>query len=143
MVLAFTGAKATNVRVRFVQEFKANALKLRKLEALLLGEGATRKDVAVGVRDMNDKLVQSRALDGKTTHKNHFVNEALLLSYALVGKAKPPVDRESLGPKSLKLLADLEALNGGLLQMGMNYEQRKAACRKLVLRSTKVLEVAA
>jgi len=123
IVLGFTGPKATQLRVRFIEEFARMAGRLRQLPEWK----EARATVAIGQRSLTDKLVVARTAQGKPTHAHHFINENPLLTFALTGKAKPPVDRNSLDEESLQRLSRIEALNGSLLLAGMSYADARVA----------------
>lgn len=119
-------------KIRLVKAFR-NALKrISILERQQPEWQGGRKLVALHQRSMTDKLVAARLLQGKATQAHHFSNEALLLTFAVVGKSKPPIDRNDLDADGLRLFAQLEELNGSLILAGLPYEQRKDICRNYV-----------
>lgn len=72
----------------------------------------------------NQILQMVRAEQGKETAAHHYANEAKLINFALTGALKP-VERDSLAPHDLDLLASLENRNSVLLGRGVDRETRK------------------
>jgi phage regulator Rha-like protein len=124
-------------KIRLVKAFRAALNRLRAIERSQPEWQESRKVVSIMQRSMTDKLMAARAMVGKPTHAHHYMNENLLLTFALVGKAKPPIERNSLDPDGLKRLAQIEELNGSLILSGLPYEQRKDICRNFVLAAEK------
>jgi phage regulator Rha-like protein len=127
-------------KIKLVKAFRSALRRISVLERQAPDWQDGRKLVALHQRGMTDKLVAVRTASGKPTQSHHFSNEALLLTFALIGKAKPPVDRGSLDEASLRLLANLEELNGGLILAGLPYEQRKDICRRFVVAGVAISE---
>jgi phage regulator Rha-like protein len=124
-------------KIRLVKAFRAATNRLKAIEHQAPDWQESRKVVSILQRSMTDKLMTARALAGKPTHAHHYLNENLLLTFALVGKAKPPIERSSLDTEGLKRLAQVEDLNGSLILSGLPYEQRKDICRNFVVATEK------
>lgn len=109
---------------------------IRAFDALVSGQIeeaqriALRQDVSFGVRHMNRTLHDRRIEDGKETKGYHYINEALLLNEIVTGK-REPLQRESLNPSELELLAELEYHNAKLIDRGLHYEVRKIRLMQL------------
>lgn len=84
-----------------------------------------RDSAAIGYRGMCDALQLTREAQGKPAARHHFINEARLINIAVFGQAKG-VDRNSLPPAELRLLALIEQRDTFLLGRGLDYQQRKA-----------------
>lgn len=83
-----------------------------------------RDSAAIGYRGMCDALQLTREAQGKPAARHHFINEARLINIAVFGQAKG-VDRDSLSPAELRLLALIEQRDTFLLGRGLDYQQRK------------------
>lgn len=83
-----------------------------------------RDSAAIGYRGMCDALQLTREAQGKPSARHHFINEARLINIAVFGQAKG-IDRDSLSPAELRLLALIEQRNTFLLGRGLDYQQRK------------------
>lgn len=83
-----------------------------------------RDSAAIGYRGMCDALQLTREAQGKSAARHHFINEARLINIAVFGQAKG-VDRDSLSPAELRLLALIEQRDTFLLGRGLDYQQRK------------------
>lgn len=85
-----------------------------------------RHQAASSYRLLSDVLKHTREQNGKATKRQHFINEARLVNWALTGRFGP-IDRDGLSFAELDRLAELEVLNTRMIATGMPYEQRKAA----------------
>lgn len=83
-----------------------------------------RDSAAIGYRGMCDALQLTREAQGKPAARHHFINEARLINIAVFGQSKG-VDRDSLTPDELRLLALIEQRDTFLLGRGLDYQQRK------------------
>lgn len=72
----------------------------------------------------NQILQMVRSEQGKETAAHHYANEAKLVNYALTGKFES-VNRDTLSPQDLDLLASLENRNSVLLGREVDRETRK------------------
>lgn len=86
----------------------------------------SREHAALEYKVMSATLQEVRKLSGKDTKSHHYINEALLVSFAITGKFKG-VDRNSLNAKQLQALKVLEMRNAVLIGTGLDRETRKAA----------------
>lgn len=83
-----------------------------------------RHEATSSYKVMGQILQMTRQRLGKTCAPHHFSNEARLINWALTGKFGK-LDRESLSPGDLDLLAKLESLDSVLLGCGAPYADRK------------------
>ena len=81
---------------------------------------------------VNAILQHTRADAGKQTEDYHYANEARLVNWALFGEFKK-LERDSLSPQELDLLAHLEERNAVLLGRGLPYEQRKPMLKQYAM----------
>lgn len=103
----------------------------RQIRALLSGNHPhfdwkkSRAAAASSYKVMSQALQFARQYLGKPTAPHHYMVEAKLVNGALTGRYAA-LDRGSLSPGELDLLARLEALNTVLMGMKWTYEERKA-----------------
>ena len=135
IALAFTGEKATAMRIRFVEAFASMNRRLLQLERQTPEYVEARNEASIGQQMLATALVESRAAIGKLTKPHHFANEAKLLTFALTGKSEPVVDRSRLTPAELRLLAKIEHLDFTLMLRGIPYGERRAQCRQFALKN--------
>lgn len=83
-----------------------------------------RDSAAIGYRGMCDALQLTREAQGKPSARHHFINEARLINNVVFGQSKG-MDRDSLSPAELRLLALIEQRDTFLLGRGLDYQQRK------------------
>jgi Rha family phage regulatory protein len=133
VAMGFTGTKSANLRVEFVKAFEKATKRIQTLERRDPEWKTARKQVAENQSLMGMVLTATRERAGKATEGWHHANEAWLLTYALTGKAKPAIDRQTMSAQELEVLADVEKLNTRLLVLGKPYETRKSECRTLAL----------
>lgn len=88
-----------------------------------------RHQAASSFKVMTTMLQMSRGIDGKTTGKHHYMNEAKLVNWALSGEFKG-LDRDGMPGADLDLLCRLEEFNSIHIGRGLPYEQRKAELSK-------------
>ena len=91
------------------------------------------------VNMLNIALVQTalknhRDSIGKATLPRHYINEIRLIRYAVVGDFKPPCDLSSLPREKMHVVRRVICLNTRLINLHVSYEDRKQACRELVLK---------
>lgn len=101
-----------------------------QIDALIRGDHPyydrrrARDAAAASFKVMGEILRLTRLDQGKATGRHHYINEARLVNWALTGEFKA-LDRESLAPWELALLASLEERNAVLLGRGVEYPDRK------------------
>jgi hypothetical protein len=99
-----------------------------QIDRLIHGEAddwlKLRDSAAIGYRGMCDALQMTREAQGKPSSRHHFINEARLINIVVFGQGKA-VDRDSLSPAELRLLALIEQRDTFLLGRGLDYQQRK------------------
>lgn len=105
--------------IRKTGQFQADTRKLRHATA-----SSTKVQDAM--------LAQVREAIGKATQAHHFSNEHRMVNSLLLGEFKG-IDRDTLTPGQLDLLAHLELRNAVLIGAGMSYEQRKGALKAFAL----------
>ncbi|MFU1517428.1 KilA-N domain-containing protein [Vreelandella alkaliphila] len=88
-----------------------------------------RDSAAIGYRGMCDALQLTREAQGKPSARHHFINEARLINNVVFGQSKG-MDRDSLSPAELRLLALIEQRDTFLLGRGLDYQQRKQELKR-------------
>lgn len=88
-----------------------------------------RHEAAATYKVMGAILQYTRAAAGKACKSFHYMNEAKLVNWALVGR-HAGLDRDSLSTGELDLLAKLEEYNSVLIATGMDYQDRKVELQK-------------
>ena len=135
LALAFTGVKATNLRVEFVKAFRQAVNQLKRIERnkldpnWLMEHQRTKDHLTM----LNDILVQSRARDGKQTAAHHFVNEARLVAYAMTGRLNAELDRSAMSAVELRILDKVVRACIGYIVAGEPFSVRKANARALAV----------
>lgn len=103
-----------------------------QIEALIHGSHPSqdwyrrRHEAAATYKVMGAILQLSRQAQGKACQAHHYMTEAKLVNWALVGKFQG-LKRDDLTGDKLDLLAKLEELNAVLIGAGRDYEERKLA----------------
>ena len=90
-----------------------------------------RHQAASSYKVMSAILDSRRKIDGKETKPFHYANEAKLVNWALTGEYKG-LDRETMTPDDLDLLAKLETINAVLISDSVGREDRKAKLLEIV-----------
>ena len=90
-----------------------------------------RHQAASSYKVMSAILDSRRKIDGKETKPFHYANEAKLVNWALTGEYKG-LDRETMTPDDLDLLAKLETMNAVLISDAVGREDRKAKLLEIV-----------
>jgi len=85
----------------------------------------SREHAALEYKVMSATLQEVRKLSGKDTKSHHYMNEALLVNFAMTGNFKG-VDRNTLNARELNVLKTLETRNAVLIGAGLDRETRKA-----------------
>lgn len=85
-----------------------------------------RSEAASSFKVMNEALRIVREAQHKQSAPHHFINEARLVNFALVGKSAG-IDRDALSSEELGLLAKIEVRNAVMIGQGFDYATRKAA----------------
>lgn len=85
-----------------------------------------RSEAASSFKVMNEALRIVRESQDKQSAPHHYINEARLINFALIGKSAG-IDRDSLSASDLALLAKIEIRNAVLIGQGFDYQTRKAA----------------
>jgi len=85
-----------------------------------------RSEAASSFKVMNEALRIVRESQYKQSAPHHYINEARLINFALVGKSAG-IDRDSLSATDLALLAKIEVRNAVLIGQGFDYQTRKAS----------------
>jgi hypothetical protein len=103
-----------------------------------------RHEAAATFKVMQAMLQYSRQESGKLTQSYHYINEALLVNWALSGERKS-LDRDSMTSGDLHVLAKLEERNAVLIGRGVQYQDRKKMLEQfaLDLRTEQTLRLAA
>lgn len=107
----------------------------RQIRAILAGPAEDWKKVrhqaAATFKVMSAALETSRKEIGKDTERHHYSNEARLVNWAVFGSFSS-VDRDSLHPLNLDLLAKAEMHNTFLIAKGYAYDLRKPLLKRYV-----------
>ncbi len=90
-----------------------------------------RHRAASSFKLMSTSLEETRKELGKETEKHHYSNEARLINWAVFGSFDS-VDRDSLHPLNLDLVAAAEMKNTILIARGYTYELRKPTLKRFV-----------
>jgi len=90
-----------------------------------------RHKAAATYKVMSVALEESRKEVGKDTERHHYSNEARLINWAVFGSFAS-VDRDSLHPLNLDLLAAAELRNTLLIAKGYTYDLRKPLLKRFV-----------
>lgn len=90
-----------------------------------------RHQAASSYKVMSAILDSRRKIDGKETKPFHYANEAKLVNWALTGEYKG-LDRETLSPQELDLVAKLETMNAVLISNGTGRDDRKVRLLEIV-----------
>lgn len=90
-----------------------------------------RHQAASSYKVMSAILDSRRKIDGKETKPFHYANEAKLVNWALTGEYKG-LDRETLSPQELDLVAKLETKNAVLISDGVGRDDRKVKLLEIV-----------
>jgi Rha family phage regulatory protein len=143
LALAFTGVKATNLRVEFVKAFRRAVTEIKKIERNKLDpnwllERQRTKDL---MTTLNNILLQDRTRDGKKTRAHHFINEAKLVAHAMTGQPNTEIDRSAMSMAELKVLDKVICSCMGLIVAGHPYPVRKAKARALAIKLIDALPV--
>jgi hypothetical protein len=88
----------------------------------------------LNIASVQTALKSYRDSIGKVTLSRHYINEIRLIHYAVVGNSKPPCDLKSLPREKLHLARRAACENIKLINLHVSYEERKQACRELVLK---------
>lgn len=114
-----------------VVQFKATLVKafdqMRQLIARRQGVPdwkTARIDAATGFRILTQVLQERRLQDGKDVKPHHFMNEARLLNWTVLGEFKGK-DRQTLSKFELAALSRLEVTSAIMIARGWDYERRK------------------
>jgi hypothetical protein len=108
---------------------------IRSYDALMNGDKdrrLLRHATASGAKAMADIVQQIRVDQGKAVAAYHFANEHRMVNWALTGEFCS-VDRDSLAPKELDVLAKLQARNSVLIGRGVDYNKRKAILEQFAI----------
>ena len=90
-----------------------------------------RHKAAATFKVMSVALEEGRKELGKETERHHYMNEAKLVNWAVFGSFAS-VDRDSLHPLNLDLLAAAELRNTLLIARGYAYDLRKPLLKRFV-----------
>lgn len=115
--MSFTGKRADKFRADFIKAFNAMELWIKE-----------RIANSIEYRLMSETLQEVRKLQGKSTEKHHYSNEARLINWAMTGRFSA-IDRTNLSAADLDLLLALQQRNSVLIGAGMAYRDRKESLR--------------
>jgi len=115
--MSFTGKRADRFRADFIKAFNAMEFWIKE-----------RIANSIEYRLMSETLQEVRKLQGKSTEKHHYSNEARLINWAMTGRFSA-IDRTNLSADDLDLLLALQQRNSVLIGAGMSYRDRKESLR--------------
>ena len=92
------------------------------------------KSSTLNIAAVQTALKNHRDSIGKDTLPRHYINEVSLIHFAVVGNCKPPCDLKSLPREKMHIVRRVICLNIRLINLHVSYEDRKQACRELVLK---------
>lgn len=103
-----------------------------------------RHEAAATFKVMQAMLQYTRQDQGKLTQSHHYINEALLVNWALSGERKS-LNRDAMTAEDLFILAKLEERNAVLIGRSVAYQDRKKMLEQfaLDLRAEQTLRLAA
>jgi Rha family phage regulatory protein len=126
LAMGFTGKKAAQFKIAYIQAFNAMEKELKGRMAL-----------TANYKWMGEALQESRKLLGKETRGHHYSNEADMLNRLVFGRTSAELKeefgddfREKLPAEQVKVLDALERINASLLEVGIGYHERKALLEK-------------
>ncbi|MTI62171.1 MAG: Rha family transcriptional regulator [Firmicutes bacterium] len=124
LTMGFTGKKAMKFKIAYINQFN-------QMKELIKNRYFAR----IEYKPMMEALQESRETQGKSTSYFHYSNEANMLNRIVLGSTAKDyceennIDRDKLRDNlpewQLKALHKLEVLNTDLIQMGLDYQQRK------------------
>lgn len=88
----------------------------------------------INIAAVQTALKNHRDSVGKVTLPRHYINEIRLIHFAVTGSSKPPCDLKSLPREKLHLARRAACKNIQLINLHVSYEDRKQACREIVLK---------
>lgn len=91
-----------------------------------------RHEAAATFKVMQAMLQYARQDQGKLTQSHHYINEALLVNWALSGERKS-LNRDAMSASDLNTLAKLEERNAILIGRNVNYQDRKKILEQFAL----------
>jgi len=126
LAMGFTGKKAAQFKIAYIQAFNAMEKELKGRMALTANYRLMSAAVPV-----NCKLL------GREANRYSFSNEADMLNRLAFGKTSAELKeefgddfREKLPAEQVKVLDALERINASLLDVGIGYHERKALLEK-------------
>lgn len=138
LVMGFKGSKAAIIKVAFLDAFN-------KMEAYIIEEESRKKERALATMhapEMTDAIKELKEGEGKTPKPYHFSNEFDMINRIVLGvTAKKWRDhmelekkddfRDALSPAQIEAVQNLQTANTVLIEMGMEYQERKKALDKI------------
>jgi hypothetical protein len=93
-----------------------------------------KNNLNLNIASVQTALKEHRYSLGKETSPFHYINEIRLIYFAVVGNFNPPCDLKSLPRGKMHVARRVICLNRRLIKLHVSFEDRKQACRDLVLR---------
>lgn len=118
--MGFTGKNANKFKIAYI-----NAV--NEMESWI----KDRIQASIENKVMQATLKDYRMTQGKETSKFNYINENLLVNWALTGEFKS-VDRALLTAEQIQLLNDLQTRNAVLIGAGMTRDNRKESLKVMV-----------
>lgn len=141
IVIAQVSPQATAV---LVDEWR----KLKEENETLKTAIIDRQNSRLEAPELTAALKEARSLEGKDTLSRHYINEYNLLNKLVLGTtAKKYIEengfaastaiRDTMRPVEIKAMAELQRANTNLIDMGLNYQERKPLLIELYNRKFK------
>jgi len=141
LIMKFTGDKAAQWRESFLDAFN-------KMESFIKNEAIRKRSDEIarfGCKPMTDALLNIRNELGKETMPHHFSNEHTLIYKIVLGVTKKKwceihdIDinerfRDHMPEPIITAIADMQKVNTALIELGMDYQERKDNLKKLYSR---------
>ncbi|EFN3274405.1 antA/AntB antirepressor family protein, partial [Escherichia coli] len=129
------------IRRYFIQCEEELQRSVPEIAARYLRQLKARISAANNFKPMCDALNMARAEQGKTTQQHHYTNESNMISRIVLGgltakqwariNGYSGEPRDHMNAEQLEHLSYLESTNITLIDMGMEYEQRKGELTRL------------
>ncbi len=88
----------------------------------------------INIASVQVALKNHRDTAGKETKPYHYANEVRLIHFAVMGHCKSPCNLKNVPREKNTLVRRVICMNRRLINLHVDYELRKQACRDLVLK---------
>jgi len=126
LAMGFIGAEANRWKLDYIEAFnRLEGFAKRQLRKTARQVDAiARRQAIVSGEAMKATIKAVRAEQGKETQPHHYVNESLLINYAMTGRFQT-IDKHTLDDRELSALNQLQQRNAVMYAMGWDRERRK------------------